>query len=166
MFDAAAVAEFLERYFIDLEPRTDGTHLLAAWACARDSTIWFPWYRRDPAHRRPSDIYGAEALHRYALEFLKSGTSYALPYRAAFTYAAAERLPLIDVPTLIASRADDPLVDFVEPARAACPVASATVLPDDEEAAMALFERFLDGEQIPLAGHTESQLNPGESPPR
>jgi pimeloyl-ACP methyl ester carboxylesterase len=143
MFDAASVAEFLERYFIDLSPRTDGTHLLSAWGCARDSTIWFPWYRRDPAHRYRSDVYDADRLHRYVVEFLKSGTSYPLPYRAAFTYPAAQRLPLLSVPTLIATRSEDPLAGFLEPALAACPVASATILPTDAEATAALFERFL-----------------------
>jgi pimeloyl-ACP methyl ester carboxylesterase len=144
MFDAATVAEFLERYFIDLSPRTDGTHLLSAWGCARDSTIWFPWYRREPAHRYRSDVYDADALHRYVVEFLKSGNSYPLPYRAAFTYAAEQRLPLLSVPTLIAAHREDPLAGFLEPALAACPVATATVLPDDPEATAALFERFLD----------------------
>jgi pimeloyl-ACP methyl ester carboxylesterase len=144
MFDATSVAEFLERYFIDTSPRTDGTHLLSAWACARDSTIWFPWYRRDPAHRYRSDVYDADALHRYVVEFLKSGTSYPLPYRAAFTYPAQRRLPLLSVTTLIAAHREDPLAPFLEPALAACPVATATVLPDDPEATAALFERFLD----------------------
>jgi pimeloyl-ACP methyl ester carboxylesterase len=144
MFDDATVAEFLERYFIDLEPRTDGSHLVAAWGCVRDSTIWFPWYRRDPEHRYRSDVLGADALHRYALEFLKSGSSYPLPYRAAFTYPAAERLPLVAIPTLIASHREDPLIGFLDRAVTACPGSRGALLPDDAQAAAQLFARFLD----------------------
>jgi pimeloyl-ACP methyl ester carboxylesterase len=147
MFDSATVAEFLERYFVDLSPRSDGTHLLTAWGCARDSTIWFPWYHRDPEHRYRSDVYGADALHRYVFEFLKSGSSYPLPYRAAFTYAAGPRLALLTAPTLIAAHREDPLVGHLEQARAACPHATGTVLPDDDEATAALFERFLEGRE-------------------
>jgi pimeloyl-ACP methyl ester carboxylesterase len=144
MFDATTVAEFLEHYFVDLSPRTDGSHLLVVWACARDSTIWFPWYRRDPDHRYRQNILDADALDRYAVEFLKSGSSYALPYRAAFTYRAERRLPLLTLPTLVASRPDDPLVGFLDAAVQACPGAEGVLLPDDGESTATLLERFLD----------------------
>jgi pimeloyl-ACP methyl ester carboxylesterase len=145
MFDAATVAEFLERYFVDLSPRSDGSHLVVAWGCTRDSTIWFPWYCRDPAHRYRTDILEADALHRHVIEFLKSGDSYPLPYRAAFTYRAAQRLPLLRTPTLVAAHRGDPLVGFLDSAARACRGATGTLLPDNPEATAALFERFLDG---------------------
>jgi len=144
MFDEATVGEFLERYFVDLTPASDGSHLLRAWSCARDSTIWFPWYRRDGEHRYRTDVYEADALHRYVIEFLASGSSYALPYRAAFTYRAAERLPLVGVPALVACHREDPLACFLDDAASICPGAVKALLPDDPDATAAAYERFLD----------------------
>ena len=145
MFDEDTVREFLEHYFIDMAPASDGSHLLRAWGCARDSTIWFPWYRRDPEHRYRTDVYEAKALHRYAVEFLKSGSSYDAPYRAAFVYRAAERLPLVEVPALVAVHREDPLAGFLDAAASICPGSWRAMLPDDLDATAAAFERFLGG---------------------
>ena len=144
MFDEGTVAEFLERYFIDMTPRTDGAHLVSAWSTTRDSTIWFPWYRRDPEHRYREDAASAGALHRALVEFLKSGASYALPYRAAFTYRAPDRLARLRVPTLVAVGRGDPLFEFLDAAVDACPVAAGLALPEDPDETAARFAWFLD----------------------
>lgn len=146
MFDDATVAEFLEHYFVDLSPRWDGSQFQTAWMTVRDGTIWFPWYRRDGAHRYASAVAGAEALHAYALEFLKSGTTYSLSYSAAFRYPAAERLPLVQSRALIATHAQDPLAPMVADAVRLCPGAAGAQLPDDADETAALLSRFLDGE--------------------
>lgn len=147
MFDAATVAEFLECYFVDLSPRWDGTQFLTAWQTVRDGTIWFPWYRRDPAHRYSSKIATPGALHDFALEVIKSGTTYPLSYSAAFRYAAAERLPLVRSRTVIAAHDEDPLAGMVDDAVALCPGATAMRLSDDPNESAAQIAAFLD-EQI------------------
>jgi hypothetical protein len=35
---------------VDVTPRPDGTHLLAAWHQLRDMTLWRPWFEATPAH--------------------------------------------------------------------------------------------------------------------
>ena len=146
MFDEATVAEFLERYFVDLSPRWDGSEFQTAWMTVRDGTIWFPWYRRDAEHRYSSKVAGAEALHAYAVEFLKSGTTYPLSYSAAFRYPAAERLPLVRARTLIATHAEDPLAPMVDEAVRLCPPATGARLPEAADDSAALLSRFLNEE--------------------
>jgi pimeloyl-ACP methyl ester carboxylesterase len=45
--DEARVA--LAEAMVDVTPRSDGTHLLAAWHQLRDMALWRPWTARDPA---------------------------------------------------------------------------------------------------------------------
>jgi pimeloyl-ACP methyl ester carboxylesterase len=40
----------LREAMVDVTPRIDGTHLLAAWHQLRDMALWRPWIARDPAH--------------------------------------------------------------------------------------------------------------------
>jgi pimeloyl-ACP methyl ester carboxylesterase len=148
MFDEATVKDFLANYFLDLTPRWDGTHLLAAWAAYRDSTMWFPWYRRVREAVLDFPPRTAEQLHGPVMEFFKSGTTYSLSYRAAFTWDAAGRLPKLTARTLVSTHPKDPL-DAMTPAAAALAgnaigVTSPSRLPD----IAAYYGRFLDGEDV------------------
>lgn len=148
MFDDETIADFLANYFIDLSPRWDGTHLVAAWATYRDSTMWFPWYRRTRDHALDFPIVPAERLQAPVVEFLKSGTTYSLSYRAAFEWDFAHRLPRLQARTLVTTHPKDPL-DAMTPAAAALAgnavgVTAPSRLPDTA----AFYGRFLAGEDV------------------
>lgn len=126
-FDDALQADLLENYWVSLEPERYGEHLLRAWHTVRDAQLWWPWYRDDRAHRRPTGPSTPEDLHRLVLEFLKSGPTYRMSYSAAFRYPSAQRLAKVQVPTLVCATPTDmlrqdsqrivgetPVVDFVE----------------------------------------------------
>lgn len=146
MFDEATVADFLASYFIDLTPRWDGTHLVAAWSTYRDSTMWFPWYRRTREHALDFPVRTAEQLQPVVLEFLKSGTTYPLSYRAAFEWDARSRLPKLRARTLLTAHPKDPLVEVTEQAAALVPGGTWARSPAKLAEIAAFESRFLDGD--------------------
>jgi len=126
-FDEELQADLLANYWVSLEPERNGEHLLRAWHTVRDAQLWWPWYRDDREHRRPTGPSAPEELHRLVLEFIKSGPTYRLSYSAAFRYPSAQRLPKVQVPTLVCAAPTDmlhqdsqrivgqaPVVSFVE----------------------------------------------------
>lgn len=66
--------EFKESYIPDITPTSYGEHLLKAWYFARDSELYFPWYKSQvsSALGRLPDIE-AESVHNKAIELLKGG---------------------------------------------------------------------------------------------
>jgi len=66
--------EFTESYIPDITPTSYGEHLLKAWYFARDSELYFPWYKPQASNAlaRPPDIE-AESVHNKAIELLKGG---------------------------------------------------------------------------------------------
>lgn len=145
MFDDATVADFLANYFLDLEPRWDGTHLHEPWTAYRDSTMWFPWYRRDREHALDFPVVPADKLQAAVLEFLKSGTTYPLSYRAAFEWDARNRLPQVRARTLVTTHPKDPLKVTTPEAAALIPGATGATSPSRLPEIAAFYGRFLDG---------------------
>jgi pimeloyl-ACP methyl ester carboxylesterase len=143
-FDDGTAQEIVAN-FQDFSPRWDGTHLLAVWARANDASLWFPWFRRDPAHARAGAPPAPDALAAYVLEFLKGGATYGASYLPAYTYPAEERLALLRHRTLLCAAHGD--VNFSLLDRAATAVEDATVvrLPASLAESAAIFDRFLDG---------------------
>jgi pimeloyl-ACP methyl ester carboxylesterase len=118
LFDAADRAS-AERYLVDLTPVADGTHLLRAWSNVVDVLTWFPWYARDPAHRRALPMPDAATLHDRFDQFAASGTGYVLSHGAVFRHPTRARLEGLDVPTLFCRAPADPLAAYVDEAAAA-----------------------------------------------
>jgi pimeloyl-ACP methyl ester carboxylesterase len=109
LYQPEMVAELLDRYFVDIAPRWDGSHLLTAWHATRDATLWAPWYRRDPDHQLARVPATAEQLQPLVTDMLKAGDDYKRAYRAVFEQPTAKLLTQITVPTLVATAADDGL---------------------------------------------------------
>jgi hypothetical protein len=121
-FDDELRRDLLENYFISLAPQRHGEHLIRAWHTIRDVQLWWPWYRQDVEHRRPTGPSDPEHLHRLVLEFLKSGDTYQASYRAAFLYPSPERLAQLTVPTLVCATPTDMLREGSERASVASSV--------------------------------------------
>ncbi len=108
-----------EDFHIDLTPRWDGGHLVAAWSNVVDVLTWYPWNRRDPQHRRSLTLPPTDVLDRRAVQMLKSGTSYVVSSAAVTRHATVTRLPLLAVPTAFCRTPGDPMATYAD----ACQVA-------------------------------------------
>lgn len=106
-------AELLAHYVPRVEIDQNGSQLHLLWAFVRDAHLFWPWYRKDAAHRRPTGLPEAHALHDKFVEVLKAARSFHLPYRAALGHDKRARLPLVAVPTLVACAAEDMLHEYL-----------------------------------------------------
>ena len=138
-------AELLANYLPEFEPTWDGTHLLAAWHFRRAFTTYWPWYRRTRAGIRWVPMVELASFQRAFVETAKRLDTYHLPYRAALAYPTAERLRLLQVPTLIAAHPDDPLQAHSPEAAELVPAGRWNALPDELAGVAALYEDFLSG---------------------
>ena len=138
--------ELLERYAPEMKPDLHGAHITWVWHFVRDTYLFWPWYRTDPAHRRPLGLPSPQALHDKVLDVLKAITTYHLSYRAAFRFDKRARFRLIKVPTLAICAADDMLAQWHDEFAALVPAARKAVVPGtavDPAATADTIERFL-----------------------
>ena len=101
--------ELLARYAPKLVPDHQGMYLMWIWHFVRDTFMFWPWYRLDPAHRRTGGLPDAAVLHAKVVDVLKAATTYHLPYRAAIGYDKRAQIPRLKVPTLAACARSDML---------------------------------------------------------
>ncbi len=120
-------ADMLVHYAPGVTLDQQGSQLGWIWNFVRDAYLFWPWYKRDAAHRRPLGLPSAEELHDKVVEVLKSARSYHLSYNAAIGYDKAPRLPLVTVPTLLACAKSDMLFAYFEQVRALMPAAEPLV---------------------------------------
>jgi len=151
MFSEAQKADMLANYNPAMKPDMIGGHMMWAWHFVRDQTLFFPYYHRDTEHRRPQPMPPADVLHRITVDVLKALETYHLGYRAAFSHADRERLPLMTQPVLAMADTNDPLWVGVEQAFACLRHGRQAVIEAsfDENAdprKAALIGRFLDAE--------------------
>lgn len=101
-FTDAERERMLARYFPDLVPRADGSHLRAAWSMVNGFGQWFPWYERNEEHRigRP-DSLPADVSRRMLVDHLRAGSGYARAYRAALQSEDASRVQAVKAPVRI-----------------------------------------------------------------
>lgn len=143
--DLLGRAELLADYLPRFEPVWDGTHLTAAWHFRRAFTTYWPWFRRSRAGIRWVPMVELAAFHRGFVEVAKRLDTYHLPYRAALAYPTADRLGLIEAPTLIAAHPHDPLQAHSPEAASLAPDGRWDALPDDIAGIAARYEEFLAG---------------------
>ena len=101
--------ELLARYTPSFTPEKNGEHLVRAWHMLRDMQLFWPWFRSDAEHMRPTGPSSANLLQHQFVQLLKSGETYSLAYRASFKYSAKERLALLQVPTVLCADPKDML---------------------------------------------------------
>jgi pimeloyl-ACP methyl ester carboxylesterase len=109
-FDEVERQHILQRYFIDLTPRTDGAHLQALWAHARQMLQYFPWYEADEAHRIRTTEPSVDEITQLAAHFLAAGPRYAEAYRAAFCHESIENYQRLTTPTTLFRWLGSPLL--------------------------------------------------------
>jgi len=100
LFNEAQVAEWEPKYFPDLSPRADGSHMMSVWEVARRQFISFPWFSDAPEHqlnRPPSPLSIVQSM---ANHFLLATPSYDTAYRLAFHAENAGSFAGLRVPTV------------------------------------------------------------------
>ena len=115
----------------------------------RDTFLFWPWYRKLAANRRPIGLPSADHLHDKTVEVLKAARTYHIAYRAAIAYDKAPRLPLVHVPTLLTCAAKDMFMEYFERVQQLMPEAIPSVTQGYESQQALLqtaqaFEDFLD----------------------
>ena len=128
-----------------IEISWDGSHFYRTWLMLRDQLLFWPWYARskESCVRLNEDV-GAETLHRWAVEVLKSYQTWHLATQAALRYPIERRLPALSMRSLFCARENDPL--WANTVTAAGFVADSVtqVLSENRNASRRLFGRFLD----------------------
>jgi pimeloyl-ACP methyl ester carboxylesterase len=127
LYSAAERADMLANYSPEVTIDLNGSQLHWIWHFVRDVYLFWPWYRRDAAHRRVTGLPSAEDLHNKVVEVLKAARTYHIPYRAAITYDKTARLPLVAVPTLLACASNDMFMEYFDSVQALMPHAQPIV---------------------------------------
>jgi len=146
LFPAEEAAEYASpRYLRPIEPDEFGCYLLQAWGMQRDMQLFWPWYNRTPQGARNLELEAVGGLHTRVVDFLNSGSTYPISYRAAYLYPAAERIRSLGVRTLLCAYVNDVLRPFVEQAAGINPHVATKVLRQREDLT-AVCETFFDGQ--------------------
>lgn len=114
LWDGVRQAEHLARNAPDVEPDLTGAQFHWAWHYVRDQHLFWPWYERSAEARLARGLPDATALHEEVVEVLKALTTYHRSYKAAARYPKRARLPLLRVPTLVASARSDSLHRYLD----------------------------------------------------
>ncbi len=143
LFNDAERGDLLANYTPSIAPRWDGGHLVTAWACLRDMSLFWPWHNRTRAGvmRRDAAI-DAASLDARVQDLLKIGDTYRNAYAASFNYPMAERLKACDVPTLAVEFAGTGAHARLAFAKATAPQVRIADLPETPAAWPALFDGF------------------------
>ncbi len=131
LFQPAERDRLVARYTPSIAPRSDGTHLLAAWYMMRDQALWYPYFNttRDGILRSDPNV-DPHLVHQRVVELMKMGDRYQHAHAAGFRYPLAERLPAATCRVTLASARRDALVDRVPLAARLLPSARTLTLPD------------------------------------
>ena len=147
LYSSEEQTEMLRHYAPAVPLDQSGSQIQWFWHFVRDTYMFWPWYKRDPAHARSVGLPPAGVLHDKFVEVLKAARTYHLSYNAAIAWSKADRLPLVTSPTLLACAVDDMLLRYMDSVAALMPAAERMLTqglrtPDDAEATVALINRF------------------------
>jgi pimeloyl-ACP methyl ester carboxylesterase len=100
-FSEEEYQQISEKYFVDLTPKPDGSHLRNLWNHVRESMMFFPWYDHSPENQFSPVEPPATIINDIAKEYLIAGVRYDELYRAAFQHERVEKIQQLSVPTVI-----------------------------------------------------------------
>jgi pimeloyl-ACP methyl ester carboxylesterase len=100
-FSEEEYQQISEKYFVDLTPKQDGSHLQNLWNHVRESMMYFPWYDHSPenqfSYTEPSPLIIADTVK----EYLVAGVRFDELYKAAFLHEKVEKIQHLKIPTVI-----------------------------------------------------------------
>lgn len=89
------------RYFIDLAPKSDGSHLVNLWNHVKDSMMYFPWYDHSEEAQFNKNIPSEALIADTVQAYIVAGERYDELYRAAFLHERAIKVQHLKTPTVI-----------------------------------------------------------------
>lgn len=101
LFTDAQVADWEPRYFPDLTPRADGSHMAKVWEVASRQFLSFPWFSDAPEHRLQRPPAPLAVVQSMANHFLMATSGYDAAYRLAFHAENARSFAGLAVPTVL-----------------------------------------------------------------
>jgi pimeloyl-ACP methyl ester carboxylesterase len=101
LFTEAQVADWEPRYFPDLTPRPDGSHMGRVGEVARRQFVSFPWFSEAPQHRLDRPPAPLAVVQSMANHFLMATPGYDAAYRLAFHAENARSFEGLKVPTVL-----------------------------------------------------------------
>jgi len=139
--------DLLANYAPPVMPDYDGRHLMWTWHFVRDQWLFWPWFHRDKAHRRDLSLPDPTYLNTVVLDVLKSLGTFQRGYHASFIYPKEQRLPLLRVPTMVASAKTDIFFPELDQVAALVPNVRKVVIGGESggemDEAVASFREFL-----------------------
>ena len=100
-FSEKEYIQISSKYFVDLTPKSDGSHLQNLWNHVRESMMYFPWYDHSPENQFSTIEPSLTMINEIMREYLVAGVRYDELYRAAFLHERAEKIQQLSVPTVI-----------------------------------------------------------------
>jgi pimeloyl-ACP methyl ester carboxylesterase len=89
-----AARDAMARNMVDITPRRDGSHLLAAWHQLRDMGLWRPWFATDPTHAIPNGTDpDVPRMHAVLTDWMRGGTEGRETLEAAMAPGLSAVLP-------------------------------------------------------------------------
>lgn len=100
-FSDEEVERYKDDYFVDLTPRRDGRHLLAAWDASRHLSLFFPWMSDRADERIQADIAPPHVIQDHVNDMLRAGPGYRDAYFQAMRVEKHAHTVQIKVPVLL-----------------------------------------------------------------
>ena len=101
-FSKEDLVQISDGYFVDLTPRRDGSHLLAAWDASRHLSVFFPWMSERLDQRIQASAAPPESVQHGVNDMLRAGPSYRDAYWQAFQVENNGNASQVTVPTVLA----------------------------------------------------------------
>ncbi len=105
--------EIIENYFPNLAAQKDGSHLQKIWNMVCDSCLYFPWYKKDEAHRIGKELPPSNIIQAIVNDYLLAGENYADAYIAAFKHERATNLQQLKCSTTIFKWLGSPILKYI-----------------------------------------------------
>ena len=112
--EPAELADLLQNYNVMPSLTPEGAHLPWMWARMRDQTLFFPWYKKEPAARMEFDLPEPGLTHDRLIDFLRAEDGGRVAYQAAFAYPTRERIGEVRAPVYLVNYRQDPLSEHPE----------------------------------------------------
>lgn len=143
LWDKETQAEFLANYAPQKKPDQTGAQFHWAWNFLRDQMIFWPYYKRDEAHKRVGGTFDAQVLHNLTLDVLNNLETYHMPYHAVFRHDVKVSLAKLEVPVLVLTHAGAPLDETAEAVLDTIPQAHRTEMDGSDVGKAAAITAFL-----------------------
>ena len=100
-FSEEDLAQIADGYFVDMTPKRDGSHLLAAWDAIRHLSVFFPWHSDRLDQRVHVNTSPPESIQRSVNDMLRAGPGYKDAYWQAFNVENHGNTSQVTVPVLL-----------------------------------------------------------------